>query len=54
MAVLRKTAASIIKPDDLPVHSAAPIRLLGLAAPILIPALFLALWVAVLRSVVRP
>jgi hypothetical protein len=43
----------VIGPDDLPVHSPAPIRRLGLAAPVAIPAVFFVLWLALLHSL-RP
>ena len=48
MARLRAAAARLTGPDDLPVHSPKPIRWLGLAAPVVVPAVFLLLWLALL------
>ena len=50
MKKLREEAAKVKDPGDLPVHSIAAIRMLGLAAPVVIPALFLMLWIVVLCS----
>jgi heme/copper-type cytochrome/quinol oxidase subunit 2 len=52
-SMIRLRAAAVIGPDDLPVHSPAPIRRLGLAAPVAIPAVFFVLWLALLHSL-RP
>lgn len=43
LEVLRREAEALSNPDDLPVLYIATIRWLGLAAPVLIPAIFLAL-----------
>jgi len=48
-----RAAAAVLGPDDPPVHSPAPIRRLGLAAPVAIPAIFLVLWLALLHAL-RP
>ncbi|MEI6861381.1 MAG: hypothetical protein WCL04_03930 [Verrucomicrobiota bacterium] len=47
MKKLRDEAAKVMQPGDMPVHSIAAIRMLGLAAPVVIPALFLMLWIVV-------
>jgi heme/copper-type cytochrome/quinol oxidase subunit 2 len=53
MMRLRAAAAAVTGPTDPPVHSPAPIRRLGLAAPVAIPAVFLVLWLALLHAL-RP
>lgn len=50
MAVLRAQADRITQPGDFPIHSRAAIRRLGFAAPIAIPAVFLALWLAIIAG----
>jgi hypothetical protein len=50
MAELRDMAKRISSPEDLPIHSRTPIRRLGLAAPVLIPCIFLALWLSLIAS----
>jgi hypothetical protein len=50
MAELRALAGRIGGPDDLPIHSRAPIRRLGLAAPVAIPGVFLALWLCLMAA----
>ncbi|MFD0895202.1 hypothetical protein KBB96_00415 [Luteolibacter ambystomatis] len=48
LSILRREANAICGPEDLPIINHAPIRLLGLAAPVFIPAIFLALWIVLL------
>jgi hypothetical protein len=50
LAEIRALARRISGPDDLPVHSRPFIRRLGLAAPVAIPCVFLALWLALLSA----
>jgi len=50
MAVLRAQAGRITQPGDFPIHSRPAIRWLGFAAPIAIPAVFLALWLTLIAS----
>jgi hypothetical protein len=50
MRLLRKQASAITLPNDLPVQSPAPIRALGLFAPIGIPLVFLVLWLVILAA----
>ncbi len=50
LAILRRAADAARGAEDLPVLNVAPIRWLGLAAPLLIPAIFFALWCVLLRS----
>jgi hypothetical protein len=50
MSELRVLARKISSPDDLPIHSRTPIRLLGLSAPVAIPCIFLILWLSLIAS----
>jgi hypothetical protein len=50
MAVLRAQAGKITQPGDFPIHSRATIRWMGFAAPIAIPAVFLALWLTLIAG----
>ena len=51
LAILRRSADAVRGTDDLPVLNVAPIRWLGLAAPVFIPVVFLILWIVLLRYV---
>jgi hypothetical protein len=53
MTRLRVAADKFVTPDDFPVHSPTAIRRLGLAAPVVIPAVFLVLWLCLLNAL-RP
>jgi len=46
--ILRREANKACGDDDLPVLNHWPIRLLGLSAPLLIPGIFVALWIILL------
>lgn len=48
LEILRHQALAVSGPGDLPVMNVAPIRWLGLAAPVLVPAIFLSLWMVLL------
>lgn len=47
--ILRRAADAVRGTEAPPILNVAPIRWLGLAAPVLIPLLFLTLWLLVLR-----
>lgn len=48
LRILRTQAMRITTSEELPIYSSRPIRLLGLAAPLLIPLILLALWIPLL------
>lgn len=48
LRILQNQAARLTTTDELPIYSSTPIRLLGLAAPGLIPFILLALWIPLL------
>lgn len=48
--ILRRAADAVRGAEDLPILNVAPIRWLGLAAPVFIPLLFFTLWFLLLRS----
>ncbi|BCU77611.1 hypothetical protein [Luteolibacter sp. LG18] len=48
LGILRREANNVCGDEDLPVLNHAAIRWLGLAAPVFIPAIFLALWIVLL------
>ena len=51
LALPHRSADALRGTDDLPVLNVAPIRWLGLAAPVLIPVVFLTLWIVLLRHI---
>jgi hypothetical protein len=48
LSLLRREADAVRGPEDLPILNNGPIRLLGLTAPIFIPAILLAIWIPLL------
>ncbi len=50
LAILRRVADAARGAEDLPVLNVAPIRWLGLAAPLVVPAIFFTLWLVLLWS----
>ena len=48
LAILRREANAACGPDDLPILNSAAIRWLGLAAPVFIPGIFMALWIVLM------